>query len=465
MLGYAVALAHGIDRIRHAGGWLGALTMSILGRRRRLPASQAGGLTRTTWIRLILVDIPILAGMASTVAVHTGTGHAVLPNGLLLAFTLLAWLPLLARVRWPLAALAAVLAVECTHIAVLAPPTAHATADTLMGFYQPTPIAAIVAAFSVAYRTRGRIAWTAGGAAAILLPLIGLITQPLSLLATDVVMFNLVLGTTLIGWAIREQQERKARDVEQRRAETRRQVIAERVRIARELHDSLAHDLALVNAQVGVASHLVIANPEAAAKALKDITQHTRQALDDLKATVGLLRQDDDGTPPPPGDAPTNPAPGLHRLDDLLAGFHTAGTTVDLALTVTGTAAPLSPSVDLTAYRIVQEALTNATKHAAGAPVRVNLDWSARQLDINISNSPAAGHRHSGPGTGTGLIGMRERTRYVGGTLHAGHTPDGGYRVTASLPIDPLPHDTQLAARPGTPPGATRRTALVRHRW
>lgn len=413
--------------------------------RPRLPSKGAASrigtsdLTTATRIRLVLVDVFTLAGMITTAAFRQGTGHATMPNRTLLAFILISWLPLLARVRWPLATLVTVLIVECTHIAVLGPPAAGATTNALMGFYQPVPIATIVAAFSVAYRTPRKTAWVAGGAAAVLLPLVGLVTQPLSLLATDMVMFNLVVGGTLIGWAIREQQERKAREAEQRRADTHRQIIAERVRIARELHDSLAHNLTLVNAQIGVASHLVVANPEAAAKALKDITQHTRQALDELRATVGLLRQDDDGAPPPAGDGPTNPIPGLRRLDDLLAGFRTAGTAVDL--TVTGTAVPLAPSVDLTAYRIVQEALTNATKHAPGAPVRVALAWSPRQLDISVVNAPAVGrHRRAqGAGTGTGLIGMRERAHHLGGTLHTGRTSEGGFAVTASLPISPSP--------------------------
>lgn len=111
-------------------------------------------------------------------------------------------------------------------------------------------------------------------------------------------------------------------------------------------------------------------------------------------------------------------------------------------LTVTGRAVPLTPSVDLTAYRIVQEALTNATKHAEGAPVQVTLTWSPQHLDINVVNAPVAGrhHRGQGTGTGTGLIGMCERAHHVKGTLHTGRTPGGGFAVTASLPIGPAQH-------------------------
>ena len=401
--------------------------------------------------RFIVFSVVTLAGMASAVIFRQS--RAELPNPALITFTLLSWLPLLGRVRWPGPTLIAVLAVECTHVVFLAAPAAGTTTSALMGFYQPVPLATMVAAFSVAYRLPGRAGWLAGAGAAVMLPLVGMATQPLTLLATDMVMFNLVAGAVLTGWAMAERSKHKAREAAQRRAETRRYVVAERVRIARELHDSLAHNLTLVNAQIGVANHLVRTNPEAAALALQGITQHTRQALDELRATVGLLRQDDDPTPQPPTDGPTNgptdgptngptdgptdgptnPVPGLDRLDDLLAGFRAAGTAV--ALAVTGTAVRPTSAVNLAAYRIVQEALTNATKHAAGASVRVTLDWLPQRLEIGVVNDPPAGRHRRGLGTGHGLIGMRERVHHAGGTLQTGRTAQGGFAVTATLPI------------------------------
>jgi signal transduction histidine kinase len=215
---------------------------------------------------------------------------------------------------------------------------------------------------------------------------------------------------------------------------TRREVIAERLRIARDLHDVLAHHLTLVNAQAGVAAYLLHTDPQAASTALHDITRNTRNALDELRVTVGLLRQDDE--PAPPGqDHPLHPVPGLDRLDQLLADFRSAGATV--SLTVTGSPQALPPSADLAAYRIIQEALTNATKHAPGAPIDLDVHWGQGRLDLRVANGPAPGHPagHRGPGTGHGLIGMRERTHSCGGTLTARADAMGGFAVDAAIPI------------------------------
>jgi signal transduction histidine kinase len=374
-----------------------------------------------------------LAAMIVVGIYHGGQARPAFPDTTLLAFTLMSWFPLLGRVRWPLHALAAVLLVECTHIMILEPPAKGIATDTVMGFYQPVPIATMIAAFSVAYRIRGRSAWIWCGVATGLLPVVGLLSQPLSLLSTDMVMFNVVAGSVLLGWSLNERKARRSRQAEEQQAETRRHVIAERVRIARELHDSLAHNLTLVNAQIGVASHLVTTKPEAAAKALRDITQHTRQALEELRATVSVLRQDDETIPPTGEECTTSPVPGLDRLDALLAGFRTAGTEVQLQ--VLGNPVRVSASVDLAGYRIVQEALTNATKHAGGAAVRVTLTWLPDQLTIEVVNEAASGRHRRGPGTGHGLIGMRERAYHVNGSLNSGRTADGGYAVTAILPI------------------------------
>ncbi|MBT8226901.1 MAG: hypothetical protein HKP61_03285 [Dactylosporangium sp.] len=263
-------------------------------------------------------------------------------------------------------------------------------------------------------------------------------------------MFNLVIIATGAGVLVTTRRERAAREARDRLAETRRAVVAERLRIARDLHDVLAHHLTLVNAQASVADYLLRTDPQAASTALHDISLNTRQALDELRATVGLLRQDDD-TP----DRATNnvealhPVPGIDRLTGLLAGFRSAGTTISLA--ATGPPRALAPSGDPAAYRIVQEALTNATKHAPGAPVDVTLHWLPRHLDLRITNGPAPGlpPGHHGPGTGNGLIGMRERTLACGGTLTAGAAPDGGFVVHATIPIRDDPDSAAGPVRPG----------------
>jgi signal transduction histidine kinase len=215
-----------------------------------------------------------------------------------------------------------------------------------------------------------------------------------------------------------------------REEEARHRVAEERMRIARELHDVVAHHMALANALAGTAAHLVRSRPEQTERMLKDLAGTTSSALRELKATVGLLRQADDP------DAPLEPAPGLGRLCDLTTAFATAGLTV--VVTTQGEETPLSPGVDLTAFRIVQEALTNITKHAAAKTAQVKLSFSYDRLTITVTDdgdttAPIA----PAPSGGFGLVGMRERAHSVGGRLEAGHGPEGGFKVTTELPLHP----------------------------
>jgi signal transduction histidine kinase len=213
-----------------------------------------------------------------------------------------------------------------------------------------------------------------------------------------------------------------------REEEARHRVAEERLRIARELHDVVAHHLALANAQAGTAAHLQRTHPQQVQKILDDLSGTTASALRELKATVGLLRQADDP------DAPLEPSLGLDRLPGLTAAFATAGLKVDV--TTEGEARPLSPGVDLTAFRIVQEALTNVTKHAASDTAHVRLVYSHHRLTIMVTDEgattvPAA----PAPGHGFGLIGMRERALSVGGRLKADHRAEGGFEVSTDLPL------------------------------
>jgi signal transduction histidine kinase len=215
-----------------------------------------------------------------------------------------------------------------------------------------------------------------------------------------------------------------------REEEARHRVAEERMRIARELHDVVAHHLALANAQAGTAAHLARTHPEQVQKILTDLAGTTSSALREMKATVGLLRQRDDP------DAPLAPAPGLGQLTELTDTFKSTGLTVRVV--TEGPSRPLTPGVDLTAYRIVQEALTNVTKHAAAEAAHVHLHYGDDQLTITVtddgtSTAPAA----PAPGHGFGLIGMRERANSVGGALRAGHRLEGGYEVTTRLPLYP----------------------------
>ncbi|MEV7186071.1 histidine kinase [Kitasatospora sp. NPDC093102] len=232
--------------------------------------------------------------------------------------------------------------------------------------------------------------------------------------------------------AIEERAERAERTREE---EARRRVADERIRIARDLHDVVAHHIALANAQAGIAVHLMDSHPVQAREVLSHITDATGSALQELRATVGLLRRAEE-------PAPLEPTPGLDRLPDLINTFERAGLPVRLI--VEGEARPLSPGVDLTAFRIVQESLTNVAKHAHGADAEITLAYSGSRVAVSVANGcpTASGRRRAVPlpqqppsEGGFGLIGMRERAGAVGGRLSADRRPDGGFLVTAELPL------------------------------
>ncbi|MFC8510827.1 sensor histidine kinase [Streptomyces sp. NPDC057411] len=228
--------------------------------------------------------------------------------------------------------------------------------------------------------------------------------------------------------AIRERAERAERTREE---EARRRVAEERLRIARDLHDVVAHHIALVNVQAGVAAHVMDKRPDQAKEALGHVRAASRSALDELRATVGLLRQSGDP------EAPTEPVSGLAVLDDLLVTFRNAGLPVELARTDGGTALPAA--VDLAAYRIIQEALTNVRKHAgAEARAEVSVVRVGRTVEITVlDDGPPMPPPGEGADTGGhGLLGMRERVTALGGTLTAAPRYGGGFRVQAILPVN-----------------------------
>lgn len=225
-----------------------------------------------------------------------------------------------------------------------------------------------------------------------------------------------------------------------REEEARLRVSEERLRIARELHDIVAHHMALAHAQASTAAYLLRIQPDQVQDMLDQLADTTSGALRELKASVGLLRETH-------AAAPLEPTPGLAQLADLLASFERAGLTVSLS--ITGLPRPLSPGADLTAYRIIQEALTNVTKHADAATATVRLVYSRLLLTISVTDD---GGEHSPPVPGDspsyGLIGMNERAISVGGNLHAGHRPGGGFEVTTELPLEPpksLDHEDKTA--------------------
>ncbi|GGW90999.1 two-component sensor histidine kinase [Streptomyces malachitofuscus] len=225
--------------------------------------------------------------------------------------------------------------------------------------------------------------------------------------------------------AIRERAERAERTREE---EARRRVAEERLRIARDLHDVVAHHIALVNVQAGVAAHVMDKRPDQAKEALAHVREASRSALGELRATVGLLRQSGDPA------APTEPAPGLDRLDELAGTFRSAGLRVEVARADQGTELPAA--VDLAAYRIVQEALTNVQKHAGTeARAEISVVRVGPHIEITVLDDGSGDDHDPAPGGGHGLLGMRERVTALRGTLTTGPRYGGGFRVHAILPV------------------------------
>ena len=221
-------------------------------------------------------------------------------------------------------------------------------------------------------------------------------------------------------------------------AEAARRVTEERLRIARDLHDALGHQLALITVQAGVAGYVldgVPGVPAPAGEALSHIRAASRTALDELRDTIGLLRAPDEAA------APVEPTVGLTGLPQLVASFCRAGLSVGYR--VGGAVRPVPAPVDLTAYRIVQESLTNVCKHAGPCEASVTVDFLADSVRIAVRNAPTG--RAAAATSGHGLIGMRERVSALDGTLSAGPLPGGGYKVTASLPFGPV---SAVAGRP-----------------
>lgn len=345
-----------------------------------------------------------------------------------------------ARHRAPLAAMAAT-----TACGMLVPP---------FGLLLSPPIVApaVIVAYSLAVRAERRAASAVLLASAALPVASNLVVAFGSLSWQDasrmaaVAAFPLVAG--ILGHSTQNRraylaamEERARRAEKSRDSEARRRVAEERLRIARELHDLVAHQITLANAQATVAAHLFDTRPEQTRKSLRELVETTGDALDELRATVGLLRQTGDAA------APAEPAPGLSRLPTLLESFRRAG--LEVSVHQEGTARPLPPGVDLTAYRIVQEALTNVTKHAGTGSARVRLAWNRDRVTITVADDGAGAAASPGSDRppGYGLIGMRERATAVGGRLSAGRRPEGGFLVTTELPLPPA-KDARRAGGP-----------------
>ena len=240
-------------------------------------------------------------------------------------------------------------------------------------------------------------------------------------------------AATAIGVAVRSSRvalaAAEARAVQAeltREEEAQRRVADERLRIARELHDVLAHHISVVNVQAGVARHLLDADPEQARAALELVRTASKTVLAEMSTVVGLLRTGDE-------DVPIDPAPGMARVGELVDSIRQAG--LDVRWRASGELGELPPIQDLTAYRVVQEALTNALKYGSGAATMV-IDGRPEGVGIEVRNEVGPKRREPSGG-GHGLIGMRERVDAVHGRLATGPAADGVFRVSALIPRDP----------------------------
>ncbi|WP_189230013.1 sensor histidine kinase [Streptomyces flaveolus] len=275
--------------------------------------------------------------------------------------------------------------------------------------------------------------------------------QPTGRLA--VILFAVV---AVLGVALRGRREARTQLAEQTtltaEERARRTLLEERSRIARELHDVVAHHMSVISIQAQVAPHLVENPPDELKENLAGIRENALEALTELRRVLGVLRSEDPDvpgtTPDRSGTAPHAPQPTLDRLDALVENTRAAGLTVTVEQD--GRRRPLPPGVELSAYRIVQEALSNVLRHAPGATARVRLTHLPAGLRVDVSNTRPTRAPAPSQGAGHGLLGMRERVAMLDGTLKAERLPDGGYRVAAFLPADGPDHATDLSARHST---------------
>jgi signal transduction histidine kinase len=247
----------------------------------------------------------------------------------------------------------------------------------------------------------------------------------------DITILSVLLGGAwTAGWVVRQRASQARRAVAESGELARSAVSEERTRIARELHDVVAHSVSIIAMQAGAAEELIEIDPARAREHMISVRRTAREAMNEMRRLLDVLRTD---------EARYAPQPGLARLPDLLDEVRAAGVPVEL--TEQGERPRLAPGLDLVTFRVVQESLTNVRKHAHGAPARVLLRYGPAAIELDVAN-PAVGGQLPANGAGQaghGLIGMRERVQLFGGTFQAGPGADGGFRVHAVLPLGEEP--------------------------
>jgi signal transduction histidine kinase len=342
------------------------------------------------------------------------------PQGVVAAATAVATLALAFRRRAPLATASVV------AVAVAGPELATVLTIQLWGDFVPL----LVAAYSVARHASARAGAAGAAVLAVAIAIVEL-RVPVSGTTANIPFIWLPFCAALAaGRALRTRERRhdetsdRARRLEaERDASVRAAVAGERERIARELHDIVAHCVSVMVVQAGAAEDLLDRDPQRARQPLLAIQDSGRDAVAELRRMLGLLRGE---------AAPAlTPQPGTAELDELVAQIDAAG--VPVRLQVTGTPRPLPPGIELAGYRIIQEALTNTLKHAGSATATVSLRYGEESLEIEVVDDGRGGRVN---GRGHGLIGMRERVMLYGGELDAGSRSEGGFFVRARLPVE-----------------------------
>ena len=281
----------------------------------------------------------------------------------------------------------------------------------------------LLAVYSAAAHTSGRKTLLAGAMTVGIYVLV-FVASETGITADSVIFFSLILGAPWVAGRAVRQRRLNDRALEQEKARAAAAIVEERARIARELHDVVAHSISVMVIQARGGRHVLDSEPADARDAFAVIEWTGQQALDEMRRLVGMLRSGDESLP-------LAPQPSLRELATLVDQVQAAGLPVQL--TVEGEPRDLPPGVDLSAFRIVQEALTNALTHAGPAHARVVLRYRADELEVEISDDgPGTG---GVSGSGYGLVGMRERVSVYGGELQAGRRPEGGYTLRVRLPL------------------------------
>jgi signal transduction histidine kinase len=345
----------------------------------------------------------------------------------LLGYLLLAasGLVLLVRRRWPVAVFATTVALSLAYYAVDYPDG-------------PASLALYVALYTLTAQGDGHRSLQLATAGVTALTVGWLLTaqlQPFGAVGWLLFRIGTAVMAAALGESVRtrrvlatEAQERAERAERTREQEARRRVDAERLRIAREVHDTVAHAIAVINVQAGVTAHVLDRRPQQARETLVTIEQTSARALGELRATLGMLRD-------PHGDR-RGPAPGLGQVEELVGLARETG--LDVKVEVTSPPRELPSATDQAAYRILQESITNVIRHAGPARVTVTLAYGPDELELRVADD---GRGPSGDvdRVGRGIAGMRERAALLGGELTAGPRPGGGFQVRARLPLPPDP--------------------------